>query len=220
MRLKEVNYYGLNHEKINEKFSGDLTYIRTFSIRGHHWAVYRAANPNLELGHKRYMMLGCTYDVPVDLTEDLTRKWYVSGSTEQQMNEERFQEGVLCTACDTVLYSINRHHFHKCGCKNETFVDGGKDYLRFGGANLKLIERVEIDLVDGTLTVRNDIPIMPADRVKLELYHYSENPEAKVLKPRKSSHSGEKRLKSGRKSGKTKTTRKAKTNGKDTHSRK
>lgn len=207
MRLKEVNYYGLMHDKINEKFTGDLTYLRTFTVRGHHWAVYLAANPRTDLGHKKYMMLGCTYDLS-DMLSDPKPRWFVSGSTEEQMNEERFQSAVLCTECDTVLYSINRHHFHKCGCKNETFVDGGKDYLRYGGAKLSKIKKVEIDLVEGTLTEIDGVPIMPSDRVKLEVYsHSGENPDAKLVKGRRSSHSGEnkKRSTTRHKSGKVKS---------------
>jgi hypothetical protein len=139
--VKEVNYYGLDHAAVNKKFTGELTYLRTFTIRGHHWAVYKAANPNRELGHKDYMMLGCSG----------SGQWSVSGSTPEQMEIERYQDAVLCTSCDTVLYSINRHHYHKCGCSNETMVDGGKDYLRCGGYDMSKIIQVKLDLITGLL---------------------------------------------------------------------
>ncbi len=210
MRLKEVNYYGFKHDVVNKMFTGGLTYIRTFMIRGHHWAVYRAANPDLSKGHKRYMMLGGQPDMG---HPEYKMKYHVSGSTEQEMNEERFQQGVLCLGCDTVLYSINRHHYHSCGCPNETFVDGGKDYVRCGGVSMHLIEQVGIDLVDGTLTERNGVPIMPSDRVKLDPYLPELDIVAKVVKPAK-----KKRLTSRRKSSKIKKTRKAK--NENTHSRK
>lgn len=179
MRLKEVNYFGFDHKVVNENFGGELTYIRTFSIRGYHWAVYKAANPDREKGHKDYMML-CTSPTGVGGVGG-----HVSGSTPEQMEAERYQEGVLCTGCDTVIYSINRHHFHKCGCKLEAFVDGGKDYLRRGGYSMESQDIVKIDLITGELVERNGIPCEP--RVKLETYApSSEKPKKRLTARRKS----------------------------------
>lgn len=139
-KIKEVNYYGLDHDQVAKSFGGDLTYVRTFSIRGHYWAVYHAANPDRSKGHKDYMMLG---------KDPNNGKWYVSGSTPEEMEKERMQSAVLCLECDTILYSINRHHFHKCGCQNETMVDGGKDYLRCGGKDMSKVHTVDLDLITG-----------------------------------------------------------------------
>ena len=47
---------------------------------------------------------------------------------------------VKCLSCNTILESKQRHDFQQCNCTNHTFVDGGNDYLRCGGADLKLIE--------------------------------------------------------------------------------
>lgn len=47
---------------------------------------------------------------------------------------------IKCLACGMVLESIFRHNWVSCGCENETFVDGGQDYLRCGGVDLTLIE--------------------------------------------------------------------------------
>ena len=52
---------------------------------------------------------------------------------------------VQCKSCGEVLTSYNRHDYKTCGCENETMVDGGTDYQRYGGLNL--------DLVDTSLTV-------------------------------------------------------------------
>jgi len=38
-----------------------------------------------------------------------------------------------------VLVSFDRHDFKRCHCKNGTFVDGGSDYLRYGGMNMAKI---------------------------------------------------------------------------------
>ena len=43
---------------------------------------------------------------------------------------------VKCLECGKVLHSKTRHDFVSCKCKNETFVDGGNDYLRCGGKDL------------------------------------------------------------------------------------
>lgn len=202
MKLKEVNYYGFNHEAVAKKFSGGLTYLRTFTIRGYHWAVYRAANPNRELGHKDYMMLGGQADVT---DPDFKMKYHVSGCTVEDMEIERIQEAVLCLECDSVIYSINRHHFHYCACGG-VFVDGGKDYVRRGGKNLGLSEVVKIDLVTGHIVERNGISL--SEPIKLDSYcDENPHPDLKVKKKRaKSSHSGEKkRLTTRRKSGKVKS---------------
>lgn len=49
---------------------------------------------------------------------------------------------VKCLVCHKTLTSKYRHNFITCGCKNETFVDGGNDYSRWGGVNLDLIENL------------------------------------------------------------------------------
>jgi len=50
---------------------------------------------------------------------------------------------VKCLVCNEVLESKYRHDFVMCECENQTFVDGGDDYLRFGGADLDKIEIIK-----------------------------------------------------------------------------
>lgn len=45
---------------------------------------------------------------------------------------------VTCPECKQELYSRARHDFRYCKCKS-TFVDGGLDYLRFGGKDLNTL---------------------------------------------------------------------------------
>jgi hypothetical protein len=52
---------------------------------------------------------------------------------------------VQCKECGEVLTSYHRHDYKTCGCENETMVDGGNDYQRYGGT--------DFDLVDRSLTV-------------------------------------------------------------------
>ena len=47
---------------------------------------------------------------------------------------------VLCLSCNKVLESVSRHDFVTCGCENETFVDGGRTYQRYGGVDLSKVE--------------------------------------------------------------------------------
>ena len=47
---------------------------------------------------------------------------------------------VQCKNCGDVLTSYNRHDYKTCGCENETMVDGGTDYQRYGGKDLSLVD--------------------------------------------------------------------------------
>jgi hypothetical protein len=50
---------------------------------------------------------------------------------------------VKCLNCGKVLESKFRHDFQMCDCANQTFVDGGDDYVRIGGAKIELIEVIK-----------------------------------------------------------------------------
>ena len=51
---------------------------------------------------------------------------------------------IECLSCGTVLVSFDRHDFKQCKCLNETFIDGGYDYLRFGGNDMSKIKILRI----------------------------------------------------------------------------
>jgi len=51
---------------------------------------------------------------------------------------------IKCLGCNKILVSFHRHDFKSCGCTNSTFVDGGYDYLRYGGKNMKKIQILKI----------------------------------------------------------------------------
>jgi hypothetical protein len=46
---------------------------------------------------------------------------------------------IKCGACNTILESKYRHDFQRCSCPNKTFLDGGNDYIRCGGMDMKMI---------------------------------------------------------------------------------
>lgn len=47
---------------------------------------------------------------------------------------------VQCKSCGEVLTSYHRHDYKTCGCENETMVDGGNEYQRYGGKDLDLVD--------------------------------------------------------------------------------
>lgn len=142
-KIKQVNWYGLDHKKVAEQFEGDLTFCADFCVKGeyHPVAVYKAKTPNTKKGHKKYMLLQRDYGGDTGL---------IRGMTAQEMAKYRYQDAVLCKNCNTVLYSVNRHHFHDCGCEKAVFVDGGKDYLKISG-NPDTYKVVTLDLITGKL---------------------------------------------------------------------
>ena len=49
---------------------------------------------------------------------------------------------IKCLECNTVLESKHQHHFVTCGCKNQTFNDGGLTYNRTGAVDLDKVENL------------------------------------------------------------------------------
>ena len=47
---------------------------------------------------------------------------------------------VTCLECGEVLVSEHRHDYKTCSCPNETMIDGGNEYVRFGGKDLSKVE--------------------------------------------------------------------------------
>jgi hypothetical protein len=47
---------------------------------------------------------------------------------------------IKCLKCGKLLESKHVHDFVSCGCENSTFLDGGDEYLRYGGKDIGLIE--------------------------------------------------------------------------------
>lgn len=52
---------------------------------------------------------------------------------------ELYYNAVECLNCHEILVSHSRHDYVKCSCENETFVDGGLEYIRYGGKDLSLV---------------------------------------------------------------------------------
>ena len=56
------------------------------------------------------------------------------------MEKQLIYNSVKCLNCGEVLISHHRHDYKTCSCENKTMVDGGLEYLRFGGKDFSLIE--------------------------------------------------------------------------------
>lgn len=136
--IKKVKWYGFDHKKVAKRFEGQLTFCNEFCVKGeyHPVAVYKAKSPDIKKGHKKYVLL-----------QKQDEQLLIRGMSSKEMAKERHQKAIVCLSCNTLLYSINRHHYHGCECSNDTTVDGGKDYLKYSGKNLNLIESVMFDLI-------------------------------------------------------------------------
>lgn len=138
INLANFNYYGLDHDKVKEKFEGELTYVGSFCIKEEYTprAFYFNAKPNREKLHKDYMTI----------QSNGAGRWAVSGIDKEQLEQWRFQDGLKCLDCNDVIYSTMRHDYRHCKCK-KIFIDGGRDYVR---ASLGNSVAVRIDLINGT----------------------------------------------------------------------
>ena len=105
-------------------------------------------NPNLEKKHKPYCYL-------VAQNEQIL----IGGITEEQMEEERYQTGTYCKHCKTVIYSVMRHDYRACKCKDnekQIHVDGGKDYFKFSWGKEASYDFVKIDFKTGQIEITDD----------------------------------------------------------------
>lgn len=62
--------------------------------------------------------------------------------------------GIRCLVCEDIIFSEYRHDFKACTC-GHCFIDGGKDYLRYGFIDKEFIRFVDI-YEDGSLNEVND----------------------------------------------------------------
>ena len=65
-------------------------------------------------------------------------------------------DGMLCLACGEVLVSWWGHNFKTCSCPNRTMVDGGRNYTRYGGQDMKLVQPVRITPMSFVETANGD----------------------------------------------------------------
>lgn len=61
---------------------------------------------------------------------------------------------VKCLECGEELISYHRHDYRTCNCPNHTSIDGGLDYLRYGGVDMEKVRPMVVYLDDDFDTVR------------------------------------------------------------------
>ena len=68
------------------------------------------------------------------------------------MTQRLIRNRIRCKACDDIIESTHRHDFKYCKC-GSVFVDGGRDYCRYGypGGNME-------DWIDDSLTEFEELP--------------------------------------------------------------
>ena len=57
---------------------------------------------------------------------------------------------VKCLDCGVTLESKHRHDYKTCDCPNKTMVDGGLEYVRYGGMDMGKIELIHEYCEDDT----------------------------------------------------------------------
>lgn len=58
------------------------------------------------------------------------------------INRQLVYNAVRCLSCNEVLVSYYGHDYKTCSCDNQTMVDGGNNYQRYGGKDLNLVETI------------------------------------------------------------------------------
>jgi len=135
------NWFGFKHKKVAEKFEGDLEYMASLSIKGWVYAVYKAHKPNLQKGHKDFVLMWVE-------TASGNPKTFIAGMAAAEMDEHRYQNGRLCRSCNEIVYSVDVHDYRHCSCET-VMIDGGKDYTRCSQEG----ESVRIDFLTKEITV-------------------------------------------------------------------
>lgn len=56
------------------------------------------------------------------------------------MEKFLIRNAIKCLECGEVLESVHVHDYKECSCPNQTMVDGGLEYVRFGGVDMNKLE--------------------------------------------------------------------------------
>ena len=121
--LEKYNVYGIRHEKVNEKFGGNMEYIGTWGVFPNQYfpcAVYKNGSP--AKGEERFMLI----------YRDTHSGWKVKGLSKKGMNKLRYMNGVYCPLCKETVYSVYKYHVASCKC-GEVRVTGGNNALMDNG---------------------------------------------------------------------------------------
>lgn len=133
-KLQIKNWYGFDEKAVNKKFTGNLTFINSFTINDEYMpvSVFKCAYPDKKKGHKKYVLIQTTDSGGL-----------IRGMSAQDMRTEKYRAAIHCLNCDDVVFSAMRHDYSSCTC-GATFADGGKDYFKYGSTTNSKIVRVNL----------------------------------------------------------------------------
>jgi hypothetical protein len=148
MKLRERNFLGFNHHVIEAKYK-DIKFVSEVPIRFKTdrgethlpCAVYKNLNPNRP-EYKDYMLLFFAGD-----------NYMRSSKTEKEMFSQWIHIGIHCKSCGEVLISLDRHDNISCECENHATIDGGKGAMRYGARDINQVEKVTVNLKNGSIRV-------------------------------------------------------------------
>jgi len=145
---KGLPYHGFDHQKVNEIFEGELTFVNEFCVYGEYYpvSVYRSSKPNRKKGHKKYLLLNGYVDGRV----------IVRGMSIREMKKWRYQNGVYCLSCKEAIYSLYRHNMYSCSCGNIS-IDGGRDYCSVSWEPGSSFRDAVIDLLNDRVKLVGDV---------------------------------------------------------------
>jgi hypothetical protein len=79
-------------------------------------------------------------------------------------------QGIFCLKCGDTIISIHRHDYRHCKC-GAAFVDGGRDYLRYGANDMNQIKIVTVN-VDKDFNAIKDKKATPKRRTTKKSTQY------------------------------------------------
>jgi len=63
----------------------------------------------------------------------MTKKTTKKTTKKKAVKKKVIISGVKCPDCKKRMFSFHVHDYKTCGCENETMIDGGREYIRYGG---------------------------------------------------------------------------------------
>ena len=141
MKILIPNPNALDHKKVAEQFGLELEYVGFFPVQGKDRRpkyVYRIIKPKDD---NEYFVLDIDFQDHKVFKHPVTKAAVSAGAKVNALH---------CKKCDVVIYSADVHDWRQCKCKGEKycFVDGGFEYMRYGGD----FEQFEV----GVLNLLND----------------------------------------------------------------
>ena len=101
----------------------------------------RGGKYNIEYHLSPDYIFDCQNKVIINITgktvEEVAEMIELSINTYLSVKGYTIVNGVLCKECNRILLTRNRHDFNTCSKCHNTFVDGGFEYIRYGGESLK-----------------------------------------------------------------------------------